>query len=164
MWRQDALIVKITVTDVLNVLQFTTLNVFNMEVTVLVMAKTHYLLHVFKHHLLITSYSVNWVGVGGFSKMVATFNHVGGSFNLFMATTGDVWIIPSFRIWDYACLLSMFHVLSWIVANISESSLLLSVGKLLSLSIDLFFEILLFQLTFLIFFSFAISSPYFLCF
>ena len=27
-----------------------------------------------------------WVGVGGFSKVVATFNHVGGSFNLFMAT------------------------------------------------------------------------------
>ena len=36
------------------------------------------------------------VGVGGFSKVVATFNHVGGSCNLFMATTRDVWIIPSF--------------------------------------------------------------------
>ena len=39
-----------------------------------------------------------WVGVGGFSKVVATFNHVGGFFNLFMATTGDVWLTPSFRI------------------------------------------------------------------
>ena len=29
-------------------------------------------------------------GVGGFSKVVATLNHVGGPFNLFMATTGDV--------------------------------------------------------------------------
>ena len=29
-----------------------------------------------------------WVGVGGFSKVVATFNHVGGSFNLILATTG----------------------------------------------------------------------------
>ena len=29
-----------------------------------------------------------WVGVGGFSKVVATFSHVGGSFNLFMATPG----------------------------------------------------------------------------
>ena len=28
-----------------------------------------------------------WVGVGGFSKVVATFNRVGGSFSLFMATT-----------------------------------------------------------------------------
>ena len=37
--------------------------------------------------------------VVGFSKVVATFNHVGGSFNLFMGTTGDVWIIPSFRLW-----------------------------------------------------------------
>ena len=35
------------------------------------------------------------MGVGGFSKVVATFNHVGGSFNLFMATREDVWIIPS---------------------------------------------------------------------
>ena len=31
-----------------------------------------------------------WVGVGSFSKVVATFNHVGGSFNLLMATTRDV--------------------------------------------------------------------------
>ena len=29
-----------------------------------------------------------------------TFNHLGGSCNLFMATTGDVWIIPSFLIWQ----------------------------------------------------------------
>ena len=34
--------------------------------------------------------------------------------------------------------------------------------KLLSLSLDLFFKILLFQVTFLIFFSTAIFSPYFL--
>ena len=41
------------------------------------------------------------VGGWGGSKVVATFNHVGGSFNLFMAATGNVWIIPSLRIWDY---------------------------------------------------------------
>ena len=40
--------------------------------------------------------SDDWVGVGDFSKVVATFNHMGGSFNLLMATTGDVWIIPTF--------------------------------------------------------------------
>ena len=34
-------------------------------------------------------------GGGGFPKLVATFNYVGGSFNLLMATTGYVWIIPS---------------------------------------------------------------------
>ena len=28
-----------------------------------------------------------WVGAGGFSNVMATLNHVGGSFNLFMATT-----------------------------------------------------------------------------
>ena len=37
-------------------------------------------------------------GDGEFSKVVATFNHVGGSFDLFMATTGNVWKIPSFQI------------------------------------------------------------------
>ena len=42
-----------------------------------------------------------WVGVGGFFKVVATFSHLGGSFNLSMATTRGVRIIPSFRIWDY---------------------------------------------------------------
>ena len=42
-----------------------------------------------------------WEMVGGFSKVVAIFNHVGGSFNLVMVTTEDVWMIPSFRISDY---------------------------------------------------------------
>ena len=41
------------------------------------------------------------MGVGGFSKVVATLNHVGGSFDLFMTTTREVWMIPSFRIWGY---------------------------------------------------------------
>ena len=38
------------------------------------------------------------MGAGGLSYVVVTFTHVGGSFNLCMATTGDVWIIPCFRI------------------------------------------------------------------
>ena len=41
-------------------------------------------------------YTCMWVGVGGFSNLVTTFNHVGGSFNLFVATTGDVRLIPTF--------------------------------------------------------------------
>ena len=47
---------------------------------------------------------VHWRGAPGWrsiSWVVPTFNHVGGSFNLSMAATGDVWIIPSFRIWGY---------------------------------------------------------------
>ena len=71
------------------------------------------------------------------------------------------------------CMLSTFHVSSRIVANISESSLLLSqhlsrlswrntIRKLLSLSLDMFFKILQFQVAFLTFFSIAIFSPYFL--
>ena len=67
---------------------------------------------------------VKWVGVGGFSKVVATFSHVGRFFILFMATAEDVWIIPSFRIWAY--MLSTFNVQSWIVATISELSIFLS--------------------------------------
>ena len=115
-----------------------------------------------------------WVGVGGFSKVVATFNHVGGSFNLFMATTGDVWIIPSFRIWDYV--LHVVHI-SCVITNSGQhqwvipSALLIALQaypeentarKLLSWSLDLFFKILLFQVTFLILFSITIFSPYFL--
>ena len=57
-----------------------------------------------------------WVG-GGFSKVVATFNHMGGSFNLFMATTGSVWIIPSFQIWDYV--LHVEHI-SCVVTNCGQ--------------------------------------------
>ena len=40
-----------------------------------------------------------WVGDGGFSKAVATLTMWAGHFYLFMATTGDVWIMPSFGIW-----------------------------------------------------------------
>ena len=66
-----------------------------------------------------------WVGVGGFSS-VATFNHVGRSFYLFMATTADAWIISSFQIWG--CMLHVGHISCVITncGNISESFLLLS--------------------------------------
>ena len=45
--------------------------------------------------------NLGWVGVGSFSRVVVTFNHVGGPFSLFVATTGDVWKIPSFCIWGH---------------------------------------------------------------
>ena len=54
------------------------------------------------------------VGVGGFSKVVGTLGHVHGSFNRFMATTGDFWIIPSFQIWGYV--LHVEHV-SCVITN-----------------------------------------------
>ena len=50
------------------------------------------------------------VGFGGFSKVVATFNHMLGSFNLFMATTENVWIIPSFQIWGYVLNVLLTHL------------------------------------------------------
>ena len=117
-----------------------------------------------------------WVGVGGFSKVVATFNHVGGSFNLFMATTGDVWIIPSFSnlvlcavCWAHF----MCHHKLWPTSvshpfSFLNSSLGLAGGKhYQKITIPIFrlvLQILLFQVTFLIFlifFSVTIFSPYF---
>ena len=61
---------------------------------------------------------LNWVSGGwGFSRVVATFSHVGGSFNLFMATTGGALMIPSFRISGY-----LLHVeyISCVIANCGQ--------------------------------------------
>ena len=63
---------------------------------------------------------VHWRGAQGWrslSWVVATFIHVGGSFNLLLAATGDVWIIPSFRIWGY-----MLHVehISCVITNCGQ--------------------------------------------
>ena len=105
------------------------------------------------------------VGGGGCSKVVATFIHVGRSFNLFKAINGDGWIIPSFQIWDYV--LNVEHISGvytncgqhqWAILSLEENI----TRKLLSLSSDLFFKILLFYVTFLIFISIVILSPYFL--
>ena len=63
---------------------------------------------------------VHWHGAQGWrsiSWVVATFNHVGGPFNLSMAATGDVWIIPSFRIWGYV--LHVEHI-SYVVTNCGQ--------------------------------------------
>ena len=52
-----------------------------------------------------------------FSKVVATFSHMDRSFNLFMATTRDVWIIPSFQIWGYV--LHVEHI-SCVITNCDQ--------------------------------------------
>ena len=118
-----------------------------------------------------------WVGVGFVSKVVATFKHVVGSLNLFMATALGVWIIPFFfRIWVYglyvehiSCVITNYGQHQWVVPSLFPIALeaLLEENitiKLLSLlmMLDLFFKILLFQVTFLIFFSVAVSPLYFL--
>ena len=68
-----------------------------------------------------------WVGVGDFSKVVATFSHMDGSFNLFMATTGDVWLMPSFLIWDYvlhvehvSCVITNCVQHQWVIPSFSS--------------------------------------------
>ena len=112
-------------------------------------------------------------GGWGVSKVVATFKHVGGSFNLFMATTGDVWIIPSFRTWDnvphvehVSCVITNWCPHQWVIPSPLSIALYAlleenTARKLLSLSIDLFLKILLFLVAFLIF-SVTIFFPYFL--
>ena len=109
-----------------------------------------------------------WVGVGGFSKGVATFSHVDRSFNLFMATTGDVWIIPYFQVWDYVlhvehipCVITNCGQHQWVIPSLSIGLWALleenATRKLLSLSLDLFVKILQFQVAFLL--SFLPLSP-----
>ena len=84
---------------------------------------------------------------------------------IFLWLKGDGWIIPSFQIWDYVP--HVEHISGvftnsgqhqWAILSLEENI----TRKLLSLSLDLFFKILLFQVTFLIFISIAILSPYFL--
>ena len=66
-----------------------------------------------------TSFASVWAfPVGGFSMVVTIFNHVCGSFNLFMATTEDVLIIPAFRIWG--CVLHLEHI-SCVSTNWSQN-------------------------------------------
>ena len=76
---------------------------------------------------------VHWRGAQGWrsiSWVVATFNHVGGSFNLSMAATGDVWIIPSFRIWGYvlhvehiSCVITNCGQLQWAISSLFSMAL-----------------------------------------
>ena len=91
----------------------------------------------------------------------------------FMATTEDVWIILSFEIWGYvlhsehvSCVITKCGQHQWVIPSISTTLWALLEEninrKLLSLSLDLFFKILLFQAAFLVFFSIANLSPYFL--
>ena len=60
---------------------------------------------------------VMWVWVEGFSKVMATFNHVDGSFNLSMATTGDVRMIHSLGFLGYV--LHIEHI-SCVITNCGQ--------------------------------------------
>ena len=83
------------------------------------------------HHRVVVE--VHWRGAQGWrsiSWVVATFNHVGGSFNLSMAATGDVWIIPSFRIWGYvlhvehiSCVITNCGQLQWVIPSLFSIAL-----------------------------------------
>ena len=65
-------------------------------------------------------------GLGAFLR--STFKHVGRSFNLFMASTRDVWKIPSFWIWCYvlhvehiSCFITGWETSARPLANASEN-------------------------------------------
>ena len=67
------------------------------------------------------------VGVG---VLVATINQVCGSFYLSNTTTGDVWIIPSFRIWGYVLHVEHFSCVfmncgqhQWVISPLFSISL-----------------------------------------
>ena len=90
--------------------------IVDFENKVYIIPKLSYFFSLSGTKVMMALYTEVWVG-GGFSKVVATFNHVGGSFNLFMATTGSVSIIPCFQIWD-----NVMHIehISCVVTNCGE--------------------------------------------
>ena len=112
----------------------------------------------------ITSFRCGW-GLGALLRWWPPSTMWVGHLIFFTATTGDVWIIPSFRILGLcaACWahFGCHHELWPTSVSHPFSSLNNSLGltggnvtrKLQSLSLDLFFKILLFQVAFLIFFS-----------
>ena len=126
-----------------------------------------------KRHRLLKFTPREWVGVGGFSKVVATFNHVGGSINLFMATIWDVWIIPSFQIWDYvlhveyvSCVVMNCGQHQWVIPSPLNISLGFAGGKHCQKITIPIFRLVLQNFAIpgcfpYIFFSRAIFSPYF---
>ena len=68
-------------------------------------------------HISQESVGGGWVGGGGVLKWwPPSTMWVGPLIYIFMAITGDVWIIPSFRIWDYV--LHVEHV-SCVITNIN---------------------------------------------
>ena len=103
---------------------------------------------------------------GAFLRWWPLSTIVGGSFNLFLATTGDVWIIPSFRIWDYvmhvehvSCVITNCGQHQWVIPSLWALLEENTSRKLLSLSLDLFFKILLFQVAFLILGLYGLHGP-----
>ena len=112
---------------------------------------------------------LSWVGGGGFSKVVVTFSHVGGSFNLLWALPGLSNLGLCAACWaHFICHHELWPTSPSHPFSFLNSSLGLAGGKhyqkmtIPSVSLDLFFKILLFQVTFLIFFFIAIFPPYFL--
>ena len=83
-----------------------------------------------KLYFICWNYSLLWMGVRFFFKVVATFSHVGRSFNLFMASTRDSWIIPSFQIWDYV--LHVEHV-SCVITNCGQHQWVIPSSLLIAL-------------------------------
>ena len=67
-------------------------------------------------HPITLHFDRGW-GLGAFLRWWPPSIMQAGPFNLFMATTRDVWIIPSFRIWDYV--LHVEHI-SCVITNCGQ--------------------------------------------
>ena len=75
-------------------------------------------------------------GLGSFSKVVVTFDHVGRPFIFSSTNTGDVWIIPSFQIWGYvlhveyvSCVITNCGQHHWVIPSPLNSFIVLIGGK-----------------------------------
>ena len=128
---------------------------------------------VFNIQIIISYVTCGW-GSGAFRRWWPPSPIWAGPFNIFMATTGDVRIIPSFQIRGYvlhfehvSCVITNCGQYQWAILSLFSIARLALLEenitrKLLSLSLDLFFKCLLCQVTFFILFSIAIFSPCFL--
>ena len=103
--------------------------------------------------------------------LVLLQSYVGWSFNLFMATTGDVWIIRSFQIWDHvmhieyvSCIITNCGQHQWMIPSPLSIALypLQCYQKITIPAFRILLEILIFQVAFLIFLFITIFSLYFL--
>ena len=87
-----------------------------------------------------------------------------------MATTGEGWIIPSFRIWCYVlrvehvtCAITNCGQHQWAIPSLFSIALQVLLVETFPENyypyLDMFFKVLLLHVTFLIFFSIAFFSP-----
>ena len=113
-----------------------------------------------------------WVGPGWLflvvTFLVATFNLVGKSLNLFVATTGDVWIILFFSICGYVlhvehipCVITNFNQQERVITSLSITLYVLLEKTLPEITVPIF-RLILKNLLYQVAFLYSFLSLYFL--